>query len=143
MLFICLLLKTGHQGSISTQKFYKALRKDLPEPFSTKALQISEYFNECVFGEDVNKDLTMPNWGSLLSELRNKIAHRDRIRPSFESDETLTGGVLFNWPTIRGLTYDRFYQYIQNGMYYLFKDTNPILFDVEWKSDHHRDGLCN
>ncbi|RMD67251.1 hypothetical protein D6817_02070 [Candidatus Pacearchaeota archaeon] len=141
MLYICLLLKSGHQGSISKKRFFKALAK-VSDPFlAGKAQRVSTYFANHVFAETTGEWLVPHNWGTLLRSLRDKIAHRDRIRPSFESDETLVGEVLLNWPTLQSITYDRFCQYMQNGMFALFTDVAPLLYDLEWRSGPYRRGM--
>ncbi len=144
MLYICILLKSDHQGSISKDKFFKALDRVSRDPdqfLADKANRVHTYFAEHVFAEATNGWLVPDNWGTLLRSLRNKIAHRDRIRPSFESDETLLGEVLLNWPTLQGITYDRFCQYIQNGMFTLFTEVAPLLYDLEWHPGPYRRGM--
>lgn len=132
MLYLCLILKTGHEGRISKGKFEKTLTK-VSFPFIDKGAQVQEYFQSKVFAETQKEWLNPENWGTLLRSLRDKIAHRDRLRPSFDSNETLTGQILFDWPTLQKTTYDRFCQYMQNGMFELLREVSPILYDVEWK----------
>lgn len=132
MLYLCLFLKTGHQGRISKSKFDKALM-NAPTPLDEKATIVKEYFQSEVFADTKNDWLSPENWGTLLRSLRDKIAHRDRLRPSFDSDETLAGQILFDWPTLQQTTYDRFCQYMQNGMFELLREVSPILYDLEWK----------
>ena len=141
MLYICFLFCTGYQGSMSTKRFYKELRKDLREPFKSKAEQIEKYFQTKVFGNPGPSSLSTGNWGTLLTSMRDKVAHRDLLRPSFESEEKLAKEILFNWPTIQQETYDRFCQMMQNGMFFLIQDTTPILYDLEWKSGPYRPGI--
>lgn len=133
MLYLCIFFRTGHRGSISRGKFTKAIERASAGTFGHKAKQVKEYFETRVFGAQEDTFLAPSNWGALLRSLRDKIAHRDRLRPSFESNETLLDKVLFNWPTLRGITYDRFCQHMQNGMFYLITDISPILYDLEWK----------
>jgi hypothetical protein len=134
MLYLCLLLKTGHRGSMSTTRFFKALERVQQAPFAEKAEWVHTYFRSKVFGSSDWEGLNPNNWGMLLISLRDKIAHRDRLRPSFDSDETLIGKVLFDWPTLQSTTYDRFCQYMENGMFALFTDVSPVLYELEWKS---------
>lgn len=134
MLYLCLLLRAGHEGSMSRKRFYKALGNAGDSDFAEKAAAVEDYFDSRVFAEpDSNFVLSPDNWGSLVASLRNKIAHRDRLRPSFDSGEALIDEVLFDWPTIQAITYDRFCQYMQNGMFMLVTDISPIIYDVEWK----------
>ena len=141
MLYICLFLNTGHQGSISTERFLKSLDRVNEAPFAEKAKWTHNYFRNKVFGTSDWTGLNSNDWGSLLQSLRDKIAHRDRLRPSFNSDETLAEKVLFDWPTLRDITYDRFCQYIQNGMFALFTDVSPVLCELEWKAGPYRPDL--
>lgn len=141
MLYICLFLKTGHQGSISKERFFKALNKVKEDPFAEKAKWVHDYFNNKVFGTPDWTGLNPNDWGSLLQSLRDKIAHRDRLRPAFNSGETLIRKVLFDWPTLKGITYDRFCQYMQNGMFALFTDVSPVLYELEWKPGPYKPSL--
>jgi len=141
MLYVCLVLGTGHQGSMSRSRFYKRLRMDLNPALKSKARKIERYFDQTVYGRSAQGQLSSDSWGSLLTSLRDKITHRDKLRPSFESSEKLADDVLFNWPTIQEETYDRFCQRFQNGMFYLIQDCSEILYGLEWKSGPLRDGM--
>ena len=141
MLYICLFLKTGHQGSMTRQRFFAALARVSEASFAAKAKEVHDYFSTRVFGPSDGTWLSPHDWGSILKSLRDKIAHRDRIRPSFNSDETLAGKVLFDWPTLRDITWDRFCQYMQNGMFYLFVEVSPVLYELEWKPGPYKPNL--
>ncbi len=140
MLYICIFIPTGHRGKISRKIFFKALA-NVKEPYLEKAEAISAYFDTNVFGSSEFGDWNPKNWGTLLISLRDKIAHRDIIRPSFDSDETLAQDILFNWPTLQGTTYERFCQYIGNGIFTMLRDVSPILYELEWKAGPPRPGL--
>lgn len=134
MLYFCLFLRTGHQGSMSRSKFNKALENAEDGDFAEKAARAKEYFDTRVFAEpDGTFALSPDNWGTLITSLRDKVAHRDRLRPSFDSGEALIDKVLFDWPTIQGITYDRFCQYMQNGMFSVVTDVSPVIYELEWK----------
>jgi len=141
MLYICLVLRTGHKGKISTKRFRKELKKVQQEPLATKARKVRDYFDTKVFGTHDGKDFVRGDWGTLLQDLRDKITHRDLLRPSFESSEVLLDKVLFDWPTLQGMTYERFCQMMQNGMFCLITDVSPILYDLEWKAGPYRPKL--
>jgi hypothetical protein len=141
MLYICFILKTGHEGSISQSKFQKALDKASEPQLSIKASQVRDFFAKSVYGEYDGKSFDVCNWGELITSLRDKIAHRDIIRPSFQSKESLAKTILFDWPMIRNITYDRFHQYMQNGMYMLMQDISTILFDREWIPGPYKAGM--
>ncbi|MCB0090019.1 MAG: hypothetical protein KDE54_19070 [Caldilineaceae bacterium] len=133
MLYLCLFLKTGHEGKISQSKFYSMLNRAQTGHFAHKANQVDEYFKTKVFAESSNDKLVPENWGTLVQSLRDKIAHQDRVRPNFASKETLLGTVLFNWPTLQGMTYDRFCQFMENGMFSMVTEISSLVYDLEWK----------
>lgn len=99
------------------------------------------YFENKVFAKSSENWLSPENWGALLQSLRDKIAHRDKLRPSYDSDENLVDDVLFDWPTLRETTYDRFCQYMQNGMFYMLHDLSKMLYELEWKPGPYKEGL--
>jgi hypothetical protein len=123
---------------MSRRKFFKALKKAQEEPFKRKAEWIKRYFDTRIFGSSDWEGMNPNDWGTLLKSLRDKIAHKDRLHPSFDSEEVLVGEVLFDWPTLRGITRDRFCQYIQNGMFAIFTDVSPVLYELEWKPGPYR-----
>lgn len=134
MLYVSIFLQSGHQGSISEKKFFKSLNGITEGSFVEKSQLASEYFSTNVFGSSEWDGLNSNNWGTLLKSIRDKIAHRDIIRPSFNSSESIAEKILFDWPTLQNITYDRFCQYMQNGMFALIQDISTILYDLEWKS---------
>lgn len=138
MLYLCVFLKTGYQGRMSKDRFFKALDMVTQEPFLQKAELIRNYFSTKVFGCSDWTGLNPNDWGTLLRSLRDKIAHRDRLHPSFDGSETLSGKVLFDWPTLREITYDRFCQYMDNGMFAIFTDVAPMIYELEWKSGPYK-----
>jgi len=117
-------------------KLEKSLRKA-----GEKAQWVKTYFQSKVFGTNNGQSFELYHWGTLLEDLRNKVAHRDRLSPSFDSKETLVEKVLFNWPTLQKMTYDRFCQYMQNGMFSLITNISPILYELEWKSGPYNPDL--
>jgi hypothetical protein len=141
MLYISIFLQSNHQGSISEKKFFKTVGGIIDGPFTDKAKLVSEYFSTKVFGLPERDGINPNNWGTLLKSLRDRIAHRDIIRPTFNSNETIAGKLLFDWPTLQNITYDRFCQYMQNGMFALIQDVSSILYDLEWKSGVYKPGL--
>ena len=140
MIYIILLLKVDDRGYVNKKKFEKLLQSAQP-PFDSKASTALKYFQENVFGEEVDRGVVQANWGSLLKSLRDKIAHRDMIKHAFKSDESLFDGTPIDLPTIRDLTYDRFCQNMHNGMFFLFTELLPLLYDLEWKAGKYQDGM--
>lgn len=142
MIYLCRILRTEHRGSMSIPKFYKALKRAQPSELKDQAERIREYFTSHVFAKDRMIDPIAPiNWGTLVTDLRDKIAHRDTLHPSFESDERLLEKVLFDWPTLRGLTFDRFCQAVQNGFFFMLTELSPLLYGLEWKAGPYKDDL--
>ena len=131
--YICLITGIEDPGLMTASKFSKRMKSRNGTPFQAKAEKIRDYFEKEVFGTG--------QWGKLLEELRDKIAHRDHLWPSYEGWETLLDKVLLDWPTLRGKTYDRFCQDIDNGIFDMFCKTSPLLFELKWKSGPHRDNL--
>lgn len=142
MLYLAHLLRTSHEGSISTEKFYKRLSNAQPDLLSNKARQIEEYFKTNVFGNAKDVNIISPtNWGSLLKSLRDKIAHKDRINMSKNSPDRIMNDILLDFPTLKDLTYDRFCQAMENGMWFMINDLFPIIYDLEWQAGPYREGM--
>jgi len=143
MLYTCLLLKASPIVYMTKSKFYRSLKGIKAAPFAEKAAGVKTYFDTKVFGDPKQPaGFADPNWGDLVISLRDKIAHRDRLRPSFDGDERLLDKVLLDWPTLRGLTYERFIQSVQSGMWLLAgQDLAPVLYDLEWKPGPYKPHL--
>lgn len=141
MLYVTHVLKTGQEGSVSNDRFFRRLEQQANQDLIVKTERVSEYFRLEVFGEPTQNGLSRRNWGTLLTELRDKIAHRDVLRPTFESQERLLASVLFNWPTIQATTLERFNQEMQNGMFCLVTDMADKLLDREWIAGPYLPGM--
>ena len=141
MLYLAHFLCTKHEGSMSKDKFYKRLEKATPD-LSNKANCIKDYFQTKIFSSEREVDIISPtNWGNLLKSLRDKIAHKDRIRISENSNDRIMNNILLDFPTLKDLTYDRFCQSMQNGMWYMIVDLFPSLYDLEWQAGPYREGM--
>jgi hypothetical protein len=133
MIHVCLLLRTGHRGSMRRRVFYRELSNAQQGPFADKAGWVEEYFRSKVFGATYKPaSWVREDWGCLVESLRDRIAHRDRVRPSFDSQETLINSVLLDWPTLQKMTYHSLCEMLRAGMYYLFYDVSAFLYDLEW-----------
>jgi hypothetical protein len=142
MIYLCIYFRAGHTGSMSFDKFKAALERVPQGPSRQKAETILTYYGDHVMGQaDARFALSPNNWGLLIRSLRDKIAHRDVVRPSFDGDERLIDKVLFDWPTLQRLTYDRFCQYMQNGMFALVTDVSPVLYEIAWISGPYREEM--
>jgi hypothetical protein len=132
MFYTCLIMNTTNPGSITIDDFQKHMRKAKGEQFKKRAQALGDYFDITVFGNG--------QWGSLVKDLRDKITHRESLRPSHQGNEVVLG-VLLDWPTIRGMTFERFAQVFANGTFEMIRATTPLLFELEWKSGPYRDNL--
>lgn len=142
MLYIAHLLRTGHEGSMSRDRFYKRLQNAKPNSLSIKAKRVEHHFKTNIFGSGYNIDgLAQNNWGESLKSLRDKIAHKDEIKLSKNSLERIMNEILLDFPTIRDLTYERFCQEMHNGMWYMAKHLFPILYGIEWQAGPYREGM--
>jgi len=134
MIFVCLLLKTGFtKGHMSKSKFFDELEK-AESPFAEKAKWTKRYFETQVFGQEENENASIfrDNWGTLLRDLRNKIAHRDVIKLSFDSKEKFINDILLDWPTINGITYHSLAETVGNGMHALFYKVLCHIYELQW-----------
>lgn len=120
MLYSALIMNRDFSGMMSWKRFQKVLKSASCTSFEERANQLLAYFQNQVFGKE--------RWGDLVRSLRDRIAHRDYINPSFESKERIMGGILLDIPTLRGQTYDNFCQTMQNGLFELVRSTSPILY---------------
>jgi len=133
------LMLTGFEGSMTENVFLKTLDSAHPG-LAVRAQAIKTYVEERVLGNE-GEGFAPKAWGYVLRSLRDKVVHRDRVRPSFDSDERLLDRVLLDWPTLRGMSYERFVQGIRNGAWCMVSDLFPQLYGVEWKSGPYRDGM--
>lgn len=136
MFYVLLILKPPQvdpQMHMKKAVFLKALER-VEEPFKQKAQTIREAFQQ-------HDD----EWISFLKSLRDRIAHRDMLRASFNSIEEIgslkSAPVRFNWPTINERTYERLCQDFENGIFELILDVAPVLFGIQWESGPYKPGM--
>lgn len=122
MFYTCLIMNIASPGSITIDAFQAHMRKVKGERFVQRAQAIGSYFETTVFGNG--------QWGRLIKDLRDKITHRENLRPSNQGDEVILG-ILLDWPTIRGMTFERFGQIFANGMFEMIRATTPLLFELD------------
>lgn len=133
MLQVCLLLRTGFdKGHMNKERFFDELSNVQTHPFAEKARWVEEYFRSRVYNEGDAGAFIRNDWGELVRSLRDRIAHRDVLRPSSDSQETLIQGILLDWPTLQRMTYHSFCEMIIAGMYFLFYDVSSFLYDSNW-----------
>ena len=125
--YFCLVLGKEVPGPIRLEKFYGYMNRVNP-PFKNKSIKLTDYVKRVFSGDQ---------WGAILRSLRDKIAHQEPLIPSYEGIEKISD-VLLDWPTIRGKTFDRFCQKMENGLFDMVTELFPILFDLEWKSGPFR-----
>lgn len=142
MLYISHLFRTGHNGPMSTKKFYKGLSNAKPSILCIKVQRTKKYFEAQIFSTEKYVDTHSPtNWGELLKSLRDKIAHKDKINFSKNSPDRIMNNILLDFPTIKDLKIDRFCQAMENGMVNMIHDLFPVLFDLEWQAGPYRKGM--
>ncbi len=129
--FFLELKPVDYRGKITKEKFLKELDKIPKEKKTQKTMNIEDYLIRKIFGKDEDDLWHKNNWGNLLISLRNKIAHRDRVRPSFNSDDVMIDGKHSDWPTINKITYERFTQSLSNGIFCMIKNLSQILYKTE------------
>lgn len=133
MFYICLVMGIKDPGKMKVKKFFKLMSSTRGNTLQKKAIKLKEYFEGSVLGKG--------QWGELLRSLRDKIAHRDCLWPSLDSNETLLKNVLLDLPTIQRKTYERFCQDIDNNLFEMLRKTSPVLFDLGWKSGPYKSNL--
>ncbi|MCO5184555.1 MAG: hypothetical protein M9941_00225 [Anaerolineae bacterium] len=135
MILVCLLLKTGFtKGHMSKSTFFSELDKVTIPPFAQKADWMKQYFEKKVFGHEENPGATVSrnDWGTLLRSLRDRIAHRDIITLSFDSQERFTNDIRLDWPTLKGITYHLFAETIGNEVHALFHQALCHIYELKW-----------
>ena len=122
---VCLILNQDPPVYMSLRKFEESIKKITNDKFKDRARRLKRIFENDVFGEN--------KWGHVLRSIRDKIAHRGKLKPSLHGNETIAS-VLLDWPTIRKMTFERFAQDIQEGSFDMLRDTTPYLYELEWKT---------
>ncbi len=129
--YCCLILGIEKPNYDGLESFYKALDK-VQSAHKSKADIVSKYFKNEIFGEK--------RWGKLLKDLRDKIAHFDFVRYNYKGTEVIQE-TLLDWPTLRGLTYDRFCQDIENNVFSMLTEISSVIYQLPWKSGQYKDDL--
>ena len=132
MLYICLIFGMEKPVLMSTSDF-KKFKKSITQPaLQLKAEYIWSYFDNSVLADNA--------WGDTLRSLRDKITHKEPLRPSQKEDISLVGRELI-WPVIRKLPFSDIAQEFKNGIFETLRDTAPVLFDLEWKVGPYKPDL--
>ncbi len=121
MRYSLLLLGQKPQGKIGSKNFKKILRRLIMESESAK--ELLEYYETCVWAEGC--------WGHLLRELRDKIAHQDRLYPRRSGYEEDTE-VALTWLSVAGQPLERLALDLSNGMVGFLQETTPIIMSRPW-----------
>lgn len=133
--FIDVFMRLGCEALSSSPPVYMSVddfRRSLceaPAANHDRAERLQQYFDREVFG--------LSSWGTLVRSLRDKIAHRDSLRPSQAGQEHVAG-IRLDWPTIKGVTFERLAQGFHNGAFELVRSASPIVFDSAWYSGPYR-----
>ena len=123
--------RVGFQGQMSRRNFRKVIHR-VGDTNSDKANAAMQYLDLYVFPDD--------KWGGFIRSLRNRIAHRDRLRPGRESQEKAIDTAL-DWPTIRGSTFHRLTQDFENEAWEALTTMIPALWDRTWIGGPERSGM--
>lgn len=126
---ICRVLLCADVPHMMSTTQFRATLLRAPALNAARAAAIDAYVQEQV--------LAPGRWGAVMRSLRDKISHADRLKPGRAATESV-GGVLLDWPTIRGLTFERLAQQFDNGRFELLRDTAPMLFEMPWQSGPFR-----
>ncbi len=114
-------------GQLTNEKYAKAVRKS-PQEVRVRLTQAHDYFTQNVFCDK--------KWGRLLKDLRDRVAHFDRIRPSkttaFEGSEDLT---------VAGLSLERLAQDFENGTYDMLVKVIAPIWERDWQPGSYRPGM--
>lgn len=122
--YIALVLKLKVNSFKSTNKFLDHLEKQTD---NQKAIDIHKYLSKSVYNEN--------QWGIILKGLRDKITHFDKINYNYDGTEIIWDKVKLDWPTLGGLTYDRFAQEtVDNNLFEMFVSISEILYESKWQS---------
>lgn len=114
-------------GQLTNKKYEKAVRK-APKDVSDRLTRAHNYFTHNVFGRD--------KWGTLLTSLRDRVAHFDRVRPSKTSS-----GEGPDELTVAGLSLERLAQDFENGSYDLLVNVITPIWDRDWQPGPYRPGM--
>jgi len=123
MRYSLLLLGQKPQGKMKWKNYKRALGHLKSKSISAEKLL--NYYEESVWADG--------QWGFLLRELRDKIAHRDRLYPSrtgYDGDTEIA----VTWLSIAGSPLERLAEDLSNGVISLLQDTTPIIMSREWPS---------
>lgn len=137
MRYLTLLLRSGSTKEKMTRKeFFESLKKAnvTQNVMLPKVTFIEQYFTSRVFAAEASKSAPIKeNWGGLLKDIRDRVAHRDIVRTRPPGNSKIIGDMPKAWLKLQGLHYNEFCQEVTNGCFALFEDLLPTMFETEWK----------
>ncbi len=114
-------------GQLTNERYDKAVNT-APNDVRVRLTRAHKYFTQNVFGR--------AKWGRLLTSLRDRVIHFDRVRPSRtalgEGSEELT---------VTGLSLERLAQDFENGAYELLVEVITPIWERDWQPGPYRPGM--
>lgn len=114
-------------GGLLDNEKYKHAVGNAPEDVKERLQQACNYFKENVFA--------LGKWGHLLKDLRDKVAHFDRIRPRHEPSNEVEK------LTVTGCSLEQLAQDFENGSYDLITEVIPAIWERKWQPGSPRPGM--
>ena len=121
MRYSLLVLGQKPHGKMRSKNFIKALQR--LNTGSETAKELLDYYERHVWDKGC--------WGYLLRELRDKIAHQDRLYPRRSGYDEATE-VALTWLSVAGRPLEQLALDLSNGMVKLFEETTPIIMSRPW-----------
>lgn len=115
-------------GGRLTNKEYKKEVLNAPPETEERLVNAYTYFTEHVFGPG--------KWGTLLKNLRDRVAHFDRVRPSVSALENGAEEI-----SVAGLTLEQLAQEFENGIYDLMVNVIAPIWGCEWEAGPYHPGM--
>jgi hypothetical protein len=135
VMYCLLLLKVRNLPKKTLSKF--EVFEDVPREFTNPAQKVKDYFSKIVYGSNIDwGPLGSNGWGRVVKSMRDKIAHTYYINSDSEGVEVIQD-IILKWPTLRGMTYERFCQSVENGIFYMIVEISEILYEVDWNNNHN------
>lgn len=105
----------------------------------SESKEIVEFFETVVLGnstvvDDDGNAKTKLNWGELLRELRNKIAHYGVIKPT-QKEPTVLEGLTFNYQFVAGSPIHKLLTEFHNGCGHMLQTVLITVFSVDWNME--------
>jgi hypothetical protein len=114
-------------GQLTIEKYEKVVNGASVE-VKDRLVRAHDYFDYAVFGSD--------KWGSFLRDLRDRVLHYDRVRPTKLDNEQGSEEL-----TVRGQTLERLAQDFENGTYDLIVNVIAPIRERVWIAGVYHPGM--